>query len=585
VVKEGTADEVVDDYLDIIDESLKEFTSVETLDSVPRLIAGIPPDTVFRLKDIAVLQNGVPTLNICNGEPALASIEYEVLEETPGLYVFFSLYNSQGTLLFESLHNGDEPELPVVKPGAYTSTAVIPADFLVPERHELWVGAAIHGVRNCLPQMIKFNLEVKRTGSVNSGYPKRRLKGEIAPRIKWTTDTDDGIPLRIQDLQEVQSVLASLKRDPVFRLVDVTVSQDGIPGLNLSCRAPVEIRFLYALLEESTGLYIHLRLSHPSGALLFESRQYTEGQWFAPAEPGVYSATAVIPGQILAPMECELAIGAAICDVRECLPTLVKLRLRLYDREPGHVVGSTGAPLIAPRLEWGTKTIQTDGRDRHDSWYLRQLQSVGLCLDRGVPSYGHATATSPEEPKTSRGPHIALKPSTNAAYMDLREGANRWPGYRKKILTWVSTHKLDGELSTRFNTGDGMLIRIGYHLDEELSAYCHINFLGGEKGSVMVVANFHNGPTLELHGEGFLECRIHDVRLKSGRYFLWLSIGRDEGDEKEWIDYVVDTIAIYVDIGDYLGGNELSELQGTFAQQSEWRDFSEATPDSSSQAG
>ncbi len=159
------------------------------------------------------------------------------------------------------------------------------------------------------------------------------------------------------------------------------------------------------------------------------------------------------------------------------------------------------------------------------------------------------------------------------AYLDLR-GAERWDGYTKKILTWVSTHRIDGEPTAEFNTGDSMRIRIGYHLDDELIANLNIMFLDYAGTRVMHLHNTHNSQPLNLCGGGYIECTIHDLRLLAGNYTIMLDI--DDNLRNQWLDCIGDTIHIRVGLGNYLGGVGLSQAQVVFAQRSQWQVFSGA---------
>jgi lipopolysaccharide transport system ATP-binding protein len=157
------------------------------------------------------------------------------------------------------------------------------------------------------------------------------------------------------------------------------------------------------------------------------------------------------------------------------------------------------------------------------------------------------------------------------AYMDLRHSDKRWEGYTKEILTWVSTHRMDGTPCAEFRTGEGIRIRIGYHHDKELQAYCNVNFLNYTGLAVMTVGLHHDKPRLKLVGEGFLECVIPELRLVSGKYILMLSIGYHAlTDKRSCLDSISDTIHIEVKIGDYLGGYEVSPSESAFVQRSEW---------------
>jgi hypothetical protein len=117
-----------------------------------------------------------------------------------------------------------------------------------------------------------------------------------------------------------------------------------------------------------------------------------------------------------------------------------------------------------------------------------------------------------------------------------------------------------------------MKIRIGYRLDAPLHAYCNINFLNYTGLAVMTVGLHHSKPYTQLSGDGILECVIPDLRLVSGNYILMISIGEHlPTNERTWLDSVSDTIHIKVNIGNYLGGYEVSQLESPFAQCSEWQ--------------
>ena len=157
-----------------------------------------------------------------------------------------------------------------------------------------------------------------------------------------------------------------------------------------------------------------------------------------------------------------------------------------------------------------------------------------------------------------------------STYMDLRTSDKRWDGYSRKIITWVSAHKIDGTPSAEFNTGDSLCIRVGYRTEDELTAYCQINFLDYAGGRVMQLHNTHNGPPLHLKSEGCIECLIHDLRLLAGNYIIMLEIGDFSSGKTKWQDCIGDTLHIRIAPGSYLGGVGLTQGQVVFAQRSEW---------------
>jgi lipopolysaccharide transport system ATP-binding protein len=163
-------------------------------------------------------------------------------------------------------------------------------------------------------------------------------------------------------------------------------------------------------------------------------------------------------------------------------------------------------------------------------------------------------------------------------FLDLRESDKRWAGYSQKILTWVSTHRADGEPCAEFETGDSMIIRVGYHVNGSMNAYCQVNFLDYAGVRVMQLHSTHGNAVLNLQGEGHIDCVLHDLRLLAGNYTIMLEIGDSSSGKPKWLDCIGDTIHIKVNLGRYLGGVGLSQAQVVFAQRSAWN----LAPDSTS---
>jgi lipopolysaccharide transport system ATP-binding protein len=180
IMLDGESSRVVPTYLHDVPRG-------ESLVAVRRAITQLPPDTVFRLHDVDVRQDGESTTELLSGKPMEIICEYEVLQATPGLHVWFMVSDSDGTLLFESLHNGDAPDIPTVLPGKYVSRATIPGDFLAGRPYTLRINAAIHRVRECISVPLNLSLNVAGVGLVNRAYPGYQTPGRIAPLIHWET--------------------------------------------------------------------------------------------------------------------------------------------------------------------------------------------------------------------------------------------------------------------------------------------------------------------------------------------------------------------------------------------------------------
>jgi len=192
---------------------------------------------------------------------------------------------------------------------------------------------------------------------------------------------------------------------------------------------------------------------------------------------------------------------------------------------------------------------------------VARLCPQALWLSAGSCQYWGPTAEAIQR-------YLSAGLSAPRSFVDLRE-APGWDRDRRVILTSVSTHHLDGRETAEFKTGEGLIVRVGYQLDQEIQAYCQINFLNLLGERVMTLRSTHHGPPLPLSGEGVIQCVILDLRLVSGEYILMLEIGR-EFPRREWLDCVPEATRIRVDLGNYLGGFELAQGQGVIAQQSQW---------------
>jgi lipopolysaccharide transport system ATP-binding protein len=173
----------------VIGEYLKDGLSATSLTELGRTIKDFPPDPVFRLRDIDIVQGGKSGNQVISGEEVEVVVEYDIFQEAAGFHIWLSLYDFDGTLLFESLHNGNAPTIPIVYPGAYISRARFPADFLASRTYDLRINAAIHGVRTCIPQIPPLTIPITVTGlgRVNCAYSGYVTPGKLAPLIPWHT--------------------------------------------------------------------------------------------------------------------------------------------------------------------------------------------------------------------------------------------------------------------------------------------------------------------------------------------------------------------------------------------------------------
>jgi len=176
------------DSASVVDRYLRETAATLDPYSIKEQLRNLPPDPVLRVDDISILQDGAPTTAVLSHLPLDVRIDYEVLETTQGLHIHVMLYDLEDILIFETVHNGTEPGLPLVKAGRYVSTATIPAEFLAPRPYQIRVSAAIHGERTLLPAPVRIGIDVQQTGVVNRAYAGFTTSGRLAPDIEWHTE-------------------------------------------------------------------------------------------------------------------------------------------------------------------------------------------------------------------------------------------------------------------------------------------------------------------------------------------------------------------------------------------------------------
>ena len=155
---------------------------------LPHSSLSFRPIPLYNYSTLQLYKMGRHDNTVVTGKPVDLVIEYEVLQETEGLRVFFVLYDAEGTSLFRSFAHGDAEQLPVMRPGRYVSCATIPQDFLAPITYEIGVSASIYNVRRCFAEDIIIVLSVQDAGRIKYAYAHYGKIGvKLAPLIPWTT--------------------------------------------------------------------------------------------------------------------------------------------------------------------------------------------------------------------------------------------------------------------------------------------------------------------------------------------------------------------------------------------------------------
>lgn len=183
VIADGPSSEVVDAYL-------KEAPDSQGLEELDKMISSLPADPLFRYRAISLRQDDEVTLDVLSGKPLDIVIDYDVFATSPGMHLTIDVCDNEGALIFQSIHNGADEDLPVVERGHHISRATIPAEFLAPTTYELKITASIANVRAVAPPLV-VRFHVQPTGRVNRAYPGYATPGKLAPLIAWTTESEE----------------------------------------------------------------------------------------------------------------------------------------------------------------------------------------------------------------------------------------------------------------------------------------------------------------------------------------------------------------------------------------------------------
>jgi lipopolysaccharide transport system ATP-binding protein len=178
----------IGDSAAIVEAYLQASATRDSMGDLDKIIATLAPDPNFKLRQVSLEQDGLPTKAVLSGKPVEAVIHFSVLKQTAGLHVYVELLDSDETILLQSIHNGDAEGFPIVEEGDYVSRLTFPAEFFAPLNYELSIKAGIANVRSCLSEPIRMPFQVEASGKVNQAYPGYITPAKLAPLLDWKTE-------------------------------------------------------------------------------------------------------------------------------------------------------------------------------------------------------------------------------------------------------------------------------------------------------------------------------------------------------------------------------------------------------------
>jgi hypothetical protein len=151
-------------------------------------LAAMPADSTFRMNYISLEQDGVTGSTVLSGKPLDLVLGYTLFRETPGFHLCVHVFDVEGTLLLETIHNGHSEEPPVVEAGDYVSRVSFPAEFFAAHTFDVAILPSIASVRDCWPRPLVIPFAVQASGRVNQAYPGYATPAKLAPLLDWRTE-------------------------------------------------------------------------------------------------------------------------------------------------------------------------------------------------------------------------------------------------------------------------------------------------------------------------------------------------------------------------------------------------------------
>jgi hypothetical protein len=148
----------------------------------------MPSDSTFRMNYVSLEQDGVTASTILSGKPLDLVLGYTLFRDTPGFHICVDLFDVEGTLLLETIHNGHSEEPPVVEAGDYVSRVSFPAEFFGAHAFDVAILPSIASVRNLWPRPLIIPFAVEASGKVNQAYPGYATPAKLAPLLDWRTE-------------------------------------------------------------------------------------------------------------------------------------------------------------------------------------------------------------------------------------------------------------------------------------------------------------------------------------------------------------------------------------------------------------
>lgn len=212
----------------------------------------------------------------------------------------------------------------------------------------------------------------------------------------------------------------------------------------------------------------------------------------------------------------------------------------------------------------------------HNINLMRRICTSGILLDSGrVQIAGGIDVVADEyQRKIYKLSSLQEEDFSSSAYVDIRQKEGLFAARHSPIIEWIETARSDGTPTRKFETGDGVVIKIGYRFNRKphKDIYFSVFFIDDVGNRLFVCHSFNNSQATFDPDGGVVQCHIPELRIYDRVASIAVDVGIIEEDGPISLDWVPACTSIKVDLGRYFVRGGLMENQGFFAQRSIWAD-------------
>lgn len=239
---------------------------------------------------------------------------------------------------------------------------------------------------------------------------------------------------------------------------------------------------------------------------------------------------------------------------------------------------SVGDAAFREKSQKNIEAIANDGRTilfvSHNARAVRSICKTAMILDAGSCTF-QGTAHDALATYMKRLHHFDdTGANETQTFWDLTNAPRLTEGQSesKGVLRWVSIHDAEGKATDTFRLGEPMTVRIGYADQNLASPYFSVLILNEFAERVATVHSTHPGNPLDLPRNGVIACRINELHIGEGNYWIMVDYGYYGGSRASILslDCVPNAGHFKVGLGGWLGGIGLDSSQGA-AMRSSWR--------------